>query len=199
MGRFILFISLIAGGITMSFARYYKKHFPKETPYQITFIRATHLKDKPIVDYNEPYYLKLSFIEKVDSSKQRKSQHSILYHLINPISEIKIISTEKMDEQHHAMSDISSLFDFHYIRRIRSIKGSLVKERITVPFNDFTNTVNQSESLNQLKELKLMLRQKPVLQSKHRFIIIARLQNGEVLSDTTTGIIFEGIPPYSSY
>jgi hypothetical protein len=199
MGRILLFISLIAGGITMSFSRFFREQTAKEASYQITLIKATHLKNANIVDYNEPYYLKLTFIEKADPLKERKKLQAPLYNMINPISEIKIISTEKMDEQHEARTDISSLFDFHYIRRVRSMKGSLVKERITVPFNDFINTVNQTESLNQLKELKLMLRQKPVLQSEHKFIIIARLQNGEVLRDTTSGIIFEGIPPYPSY
>jgi hypothetical protein len=193
--RRLLWILLFAGIIVLGYTRL----ATDEPGYRIVLLKASHLKDTNVVKYSQPYYLKIAFLHKTRQLKEKEEKMQLEYSTaINPIIDLKIKSTEPIDELHPAKSDISSLFDFHYIRTIKTKQGNLIKEGITVPLNDFTNTINQNESFNQLKELKLKLRQKPVLQSEHRFIVTATLKNGEVLCDSTSKIIFEGIRTLST-
>jgi hypothetical protein len=195
MWRLLVFMMFIAG-TAIGFTRISFKPVEKTTPYRITSLNASHFNKSRIVNYNEDYYMQLSFVQSLDTLKYKRNKKKNTkpsYVALNPITELNIVSTAKLDELHQANSDITSLFNFHYVRKLKSTQGSLIKEGMTIPLNDFTYTVNQNESAGQLKELKLKLKQKPVMQSQLQFIVTAKLENGEILRDTTSEITFEGV------
>jgi hypothetical protein len=194
MCRLLILIIFIAGA-AIGFSRISRIFPEKKTNYQITALNASHIKNTSIIDYNEDYCLRLSFVHNNDSLPKKNKEKDIerSYYAINPITELKIVSTAKLDETHPAFTDISALFNFHYVRNLKTTQGCLIKEGMTIPLNDFIYTINQNESVHQLKEFKLQLTQKPILQSQLQFIVTAKLENGQILSDTTSKITFEGI------
>jgi hypothetical protein len=174
-----------------------KQQNPAFVYFRINPIKAAHDNHDKIIN-NEEYYLSLKFDHHLVIHKKRfplsKPKATIL-KCSNQISDIKIFSTEKMNEMHPAGKDISGIFDFHYIRNLQTKYGTMIKEGVIIPLSEFENIVDQDNAANQLKELKLRLSQKPVMKSEHQFIINIFFENGEIWSDTTGCISFEGVTP----
>lgn len=165
------------------------------TYYKITSIKASHINEGK-VKMGDEYYLMLQLSQDMEENKKRllsSKQKPAVLKCRNQIREIKIFSTEKINEAHLAGADLANAFDFHYIRNMETKYGIMIKEGITIPISEFQNFVDQDNDGNQLKELRLRLNQKPVMKSEHQFIVSVIFENGEVKSDTTECISFEGV------
>jgi hypothetical protein len=194
MLRIGLLLVLITG-IFVCFKIIKKRENSPYTYYKITPIKAASLNpDK--VRMSDDYYLMLQFDRNFENHKKNplglKKKTAIL-KCSNQIEDIKIFSTEKVNEIHPAGKDLSALFDFHYIRNMETKYGTMIKEGIIIPLSEFENLVDQDNPGNQLNELKLRLTQKPIMQSEHQFIINVYFKNGETWCDTTECISFDGV------
>jgi hypothetical protein len=168
---------------------------PALSYYRFTSVKAVHLNTNNVL-LNDEYFLVLQFNQQIQKNNKRPlslKQKSLTLECSNQVSDIKIFSTEKVNEEHPAGKDISGLFNFHYIKNTETKYGTLIKEGITVPVSEFENIVDQDKDLKQFKDLKLKFSQKPILESEHQFIVQVFFENGEVKSDTTECISFEGL------
>jgi hypothetical protein len=187
---------LLITGIFVGFKLITKQQKTVFVYYKITSIKAAHVNPDKVMA-GEDYYLVLQLNQDIQRHKKRPSlsfkQKATILKCINPIQDIKIFSTEKINEDHPAGSDLADVFDFHYVRNMETKYGTLIKEGLTVPLNNFENLVDQDNGASQLKDLKLRLSQKPIMKSEHQFIINVVFENGELWSDTTECISFEGV------
>jgi hypothetical protein len=195
MLRIGLLIILIIG-IFVCIQLITKQQEPVFVHYKITSVKAARTNPDNILASDE-YYLMLHFDQDIESHKKRLplslKQKTTLLKCNNQIKDIKIFSTEKLNEGHPAGSNLADIFDFHYVRNLETKYGTMIKEGITIPLSGFGNLVDQDVSATQLKELKLHLNQKPIMKSEHQFIVNVLFENGEIRSDTTECINFEGV------
>jgi hypothetical protein len=188
-------ISIVIAGVYACIMAFSKSSSPCSANYKFSSFKASHGCDGK-VETSDDYHLQLLFGQDLTSPEKtvRKfKEKNITLKCINPISDIKIFSTEKINETSPAGKDISGLFTFRYIRNLETKYGTMIKEGIEIPVSEFENLVDQDNSADQLKQLNLRLVQKPILESELQFIIQVSFENGEVMSDTTECIAFEGV------
>ncbi|MFL5729567.1 MAG: DUF5034 domain-containing protein [Cytophagaceae bacterium] len=192
----IIVLLMLGIGIYLSIQAFSKNRKTSFHSYKITSVKAKHANQERVL-YEEDYHMMLKFEHKVDKTKKKpsfKKKDSKALRCSNEITNIQVFSTEKVNEAHPAGKDLSGLFDFHYIRNLESKYGTLIKEGMTVPLSEFENLVDQDNAASQVRLLTLRMRQKPILSSDHQFVVRVLFENGEVKTDTTECIHFEGLP-----
>jgi hypothetical protein len=188
-------IVILIAGIYISIKAFSKESSSGFCNYKFSSFKAAHGCDGE-VQTSDNYYLQLLFEQELtrpDNTAFNLNERNSRLKCINRISDIRIFSTEKINEAYPAGKDISGLFTFRYIRNLETKYGTLIKEGVEIPVSEFENLVDQDNSADQFKQLNSRLVQKPILESEHQFIIQVFFENGEVKSDTTECISFEGI------
>jgi hypothetical protein len=188
-------ITILIAGVYICIMAFSKASPTVSADYKFSSFKASHGCDEK-VQTSDDYYLRLSFEQNLTSSDKsglKPEEKNSRLKCINRISDIRIFSTEEINETYPAGKDISGLFTFRYIRNLETKYGTMIKEGIEIPVSNFENLVDQDKSADQLKQLSIKLVQKPILESEHQFIIQVFFENGELKSDTTECISFEGI------
>jgi hypothetical protein len=190
-------VTIILAGIYASIKGFTKAPAPEISTYRISSFNAEHGCFGE-VQVSDDYHLLLLFdqdLKKLKKPALRFRRKHPYVKCSNQIKDIKIFSTEKINETHPAGEEISDLFIFHYVRNMENKYGTLIKEGMAVPLSEFENLVDQDNSAKQFRRLSLRLAQKPIIESELQFIVQVFFENGEVKSDTTECISFEGIHP----
>jgi hypothetical protein len=188
-------ITILIVGIYVSIMAFSEASSPGSANYKFSSFKAVHGCDGK-VQTSDDYHLLLLFertITRSDKPVLNFQEKNIPFKCGNKIREIRIFSTEKINETSPAGQDISGLFNFRYIRNLETKYGTMIKEGVEIPVSEFENLVDQDNSADQLKQLNLRLVQKPILESEHQFIVHIFFEDGEVKSDTTECIAFEGV------
>jgi hypothetical protein len=191
-------ITILITGVYVCIMAFSKVSSPDSVNYRFFSFKASHGCHGKVKTPND-YHLQLLFEQEMtsqDKSALNFKENNTRLKCINRISDIKIFSTEKINETSPAGKDISGLFTFRYIRNLETKYGTMIKEGVEIPVSEFENLVDQDNSADQLKQINLRLVHKPILESEHQFIIQVFLENGEIKSDTTECISFEGINGY---
>jgi hypothetical protein len=192
IGLLIIFIA----GIFVCFKLAGKNQKPVLAYYKINSVKASHSNPNNVIADKE-YYLTLQFAQDMErynkKSPFRSKRKMTILKCRNEIKDIKIFSTEKINENHLAGDNLADIFNFHYIKNMETKYGTMIKEGLTIPISEFENVVDQGNDARQIKNLKLHLSQKPIMKSEHQFIVNVLFENGEMWADTTECISFEGV------